>query len=64
MIGANCPNIRQLWNRCNVFNSSLGQKNGVEHKFFTKLEVLYFRVGENNLFVSTVSPLVLRYLLR
>ncbi len=62
VIGQNCPNLRQLWQRCNVFNGSL--RNGKEHGFFSKLEILYFRVGENNLFVSTVSKDVVRYILR
>ncbi len=61
-----CPNLEQLWNRCNMFTCndiSVIDEAG-DHNYLTKLTVLYFRVGENNLAMSHVAPFVLRFLLK
>jgi hypothetical protein len=66
-IGRCCPNLRQLWMRCNTFNGSLRPlDNGIgqEHPYFTRLTTLYFRVGETNLDMPHLTPVALNYVLR
>ena len=69
MIAENCPNLSQLWLRCNHFtNPDLSNapefSPNIEHSHLKKLAVLYLRVGENNYNTCKLQPYVFHYLLR
>jgi len=64
-IAENCPNLRQLWSRSNhlmaPYEDETLKKN---HTYLTNLKVLYLRVGEGELSVTSIPEYVLPYLLR
>jgi len=64
-IAENCPNLRQLWSRSNhlmaPYEDETLKKN---HLYLTNLKVLYLRVGEGELSVTSIPEYVLPYLLR
>eukprot|EP00090_Calanus_glacialis_P047559 TRINITY_DN9938_c0_g1_i3.p1 TRINITY_DN9938_c0_g1~~TRINITY_DN9938_c0_g1_i3.p1 ORF type:complete len:181 (-),score=53.86 TRINITY_DN9938_c0_g1_i3:29-571(-) len=64
-IAENCPNLRQLWSRSNhlmaPYEDESIKKN---HSYLTNLKVLYLRVGEGELSVTSIPEYVLPYLLR
>ena len=62
IIGCNCHNLKRFWSRCNNFNSSM--ISPLKHEFFAKLELLYFRVGEDNLSMFNLGAHVLQYILQ
>ena len=69
VIAENCPNLSQLWLRCNHFtNPDLSNapefSPTIEHSHLKKLAVLYLRVGENNYNTCKLQPYVFHYLLR
>ena len=69
MIAENCPNLSQLWLRCNHFtNPDLANapefSPTIEHSHLKKLAVLYLRVGENNYNTCKLQPYVFHYVLR
>ncbi len=69
VIGENCPNLTQLWLRCNHFgNPELSNAPEfaptIQHSYYSKLSVLYFRVGESNYNTCKLRPYVLDYILR
>ena len=69
VIAENCPNLSQLWLRCNHFtNPDLSNapefSPTIEHPHLRKLAVLYLRVGENNYNTCKLQPYVFHYLLR
>ncbi len=59
-IAANCPNLQGLWLRSNAFNGTM-KRECLDHGYLSKLESLYFRVGENHTHTANVGPNVLRY---
>ena len=69
VIAENCPNLSQLWLRCNHFtNPDLSNapefSPTIEHSHLKKLAVLYLRVGENNYNTCKLQPYVFHYVLR
>jgi len=64
-IAENCPNLRQLWSRSNhlmaPYEDETIKKN---HSYLTNLKILYMRVGEGELSVTSIPEYVLPYLLR
>ena len=69
VIAENCPNLSQLWLRCNHFtnpdlDSAPELRPSIEHSHLRKLAVLYLRVGENNYNTCNLHPYVFHYLLR
>ena len=72
VIAENCPNLSQLWLRCNHFtNPDLASapelspfSPSIGHAHLRKLAVLYLRVGENNYNTCNLHPYVFHYLLR
>jgi len=64
-IAENCPNLRQLWSRSNhlmaPYEDETLKRN---HSYLTNLKVLYLRVGEGELSVTSIPEYVLSYLLR
>lgn len=64
-VAENCPNLCQLWSRSNhlmaPYEDDISKK---EHPHLKNLKVLYLRVGEGELSVTTIPEYVLFYLLR
>ena len=65
-IAESCPGLAQLWARCNHLTAPWEVEEAVRrpHAHLTNLHTLYFRVGENELAVTSVPSYVLQYLLR
>jgi len=64
-IAENCPNLKQLWSRSNHLMAPYDEDSVItEHSFLNKLNVLYLRVGEGELSVTTIPEYVIPYLLR
>jgi len=65
-IAETCPGLAQLWARCNHLTAPWEVEEAVRrpHAHLTNLHTLYFRVGENELAVTSVPSYVLQYLLR
>jgi len=64
-IAENCPNLRQLWSRSNHLMAPYEDETIKKHHLYlTNLKVLYLRVGEGELSVTSIPEYVLPYLLR
>eukprot|EP00088_Acartia_fossae_P025026 TRINITY_DN25880_c0_g1_i1.p1 TRINITY_DN25880_c0_g1~~TRINITY_DN25880_c0_g1_i1.p1 ORF type:complete len:309 (-),score=44.53 TRINITY_DN25880_c0_g1_i1:316-1242(-) len=64
-IAENCPNLNQLWLRCNHFQNQATTYLPSQHNFLTRLSVMYLRIGDGERYIDrSLSLSVLVFLLK